>query len=82
MLVNLSQEGWSVGVFNNCNLPARKSYDLFSSRLLQQPLSKIHSTKILVFLLIIAMRFVISIITAQNVRLVRRSLLKVYILSL
>ena len=76
MPVNLSQYRGTVGVFNNCNLPTRKSYDLFSSRLLQQPLSKIDSTKILVFLLTTAVRFVIYIITVQNVRLVYRSLFR------
>ena len=45
----------------------------FSSRLIQQPLSKICTTKRLVFLLMITIRFVIYIITAQNVRLVHQS---------
>ena len=67
MPVNLNQYHGTVGVFNNCNLPTRKSYDVFSSRLLQQQLSKIYSTKILVFLITIAIRFVTYIITAQNV---------------
>ena len=48
----------------------------FSSRLIQQPLSKICTTKRLVFLLMITIRFVIYIITAQNVRLVHRFLFK------
>ena len=43
---------------------------------LQQPLSKIYSTKILVLLLMIAIRFVIYITTGQNVRIVHRSLFK------
>ena len=76
MPVNLNQYHGTVGVFNNCNLPTRKSYDVFSSRLLQQQLSKIYSTKILVFLITIANRFVTYIITAQNVWLVHQSLFK------
>ena len=44
--------------------------------MLQQPLFKIYSTKILVFLLMIPIRSVIYIITAQNIRLVHRSLFK------
>ena len=67
MPVNLNQCHGTVGVFNNRNLPTRKSY-VFSSRLLQERLS--------VFLLMIAIRFVTYIITAQNVRLVHRSLFK------
>ena len=74
MSVNLNQYCGTVGVFNNRNLPPRKTYDVFPSRLLQQSLSKIYSTKILIFLLIIAIRFVIYITTTQNVRLVHRSL--------
>ena len=76
MPVNLNQYRGRVGVFNNRNLPTRKAYNIFSSRLLKQPLSKIYSTKILVFFLIIAIRFVIYIITAQNVRLFLWSLFK------
>ena len=76
MPVNLNQCRGTVGVFNNRNLPTRNSYDIFSSRLLQQRLSKIYSTKISVFLLMIAISFVTYIITAQNVRLVHRSLFK------
>ena len=76
MPVNLNQYPRTVGVFNNRNLPTRKSYDVFSSRLLQQHLSKIYSTKISVPLLMIAIRFVTYIITAQNVRLIHRSLFK------
>ena len=76
MPVNLKQYHGTAGVFNNRNLPTRKSYDVFSSTLLQQHLSKIYSTKISVFLLMIAIRFVTYIITAQNVRLVHRSLFK------
>ena len=76
MRVNLKQYRETVGVFNNRNLATRKSYDLFSSRLLQQPLLKIYSTKTLLFLLMIAIRFVIYIINAQHVRLIHRSLFK------
>ena len=72
--VNLNQNRETVGVFNNRNLPTRKSYDLFSSRLLHKP----HS-KILVFLLIIVIRSVIYIITAQNVWLVHRPFFKKFI---
>ena len=74
--VNLNQYCGIVRDFNNCNLQTRKSCYVFFSRLLQQSLSKIYSTKILVFLLMIAIRFVIYIITAQNVRLVHRSIFK------
>ena len=76
MPVNLIQCRGIVGVFNNCNLPTRKSYDLFFQWILQHHFSKNDSTKILVFLLMIAIRFVIYTIRAQNVRLVHRSLLK------
>ena len=48
----------------------------FSSRLLQQLLSKIYPTKILVFLFMISIRFVIYINAAQYVRLAHRSLFK------
>ena len=48
------------------NLPTRKTYDVFSSRLIQQPLSQIYLTKMLVFLLMIAITFAIYTITAQN----------------
>ena len=93
MPVNLNQYCGTVRVFNNHNLPTRKTFCgtvrvfnnhnlltnktyVFSGRLLQQPLSKTYSTKILVSLLIIAIRFVICSITAQNVRLDHRSLFK------
>ena len=76
MRVNLKQYRETVGVFNNRNLATRKSYDLFSSRLLQQPLLKIYSTKSLLFLLMIAIRFVVYIINAQHVRLTHRSVFK------
>ena len=76
MPINLTQYRGTVGVFNNRNLPIKKTCDIFYSRLLQQLLSKIYSIKILVFLLMFAIRFVICIITAQNVRLVHRSFFK------
>ena len=76
MPVNLNQYRGTILVFNNRNPSTRKSFDLFSSRLLQQPLSDIYSTKILVFVLLIASRFVIYIITVQNVRLAQGSLFK------
>ena len=79
MPVNLNQYRGTVGVFNNRNLPTKKSYDVFSSRLLQQHLSKIYSTKISVNLLMMAIRFVNYIITAQNVDLFTDLFLKVYI---
>ena len=69
ILVNLNQYRGTVRVFNNCNLPSRKSYDLFYSTLLQHSLSKIYLTKILVFLPMIGIRFVICIIIAQDIRL-------------
>ena len=76
MPVNVNQYRGTTLVFNNRNPSTRKSFDLFSSRLLQQPLSDIYSTKILVFVLLIASRFVIYIITVQNVRLAQGSLFK------
>ena len=65
MQVNLNQYRGTVGVFNNSNLPIRKSYDFYSSRLSQQSLS-------IVFM--IAITFVIYIIAAQNIQLVHQSL--------
>ena len=82
ILVNLNQYRVTVRVFNNCNLPTRKSCDLFYSTLLQHSLSKIYLTKILVFLPMIGIRFVIYtiiiiyIISAQDMRLVNRSFFK------
>ena len=54
MLVKLNQTRGTVAVFNNCNLPPRKSYDLY----------------------MIATRFVIYIIIAQNAPLFHLSLFK------
>lgn len=65
MQVNLNQYRGTVGVFNNSNLPIRKSYDFYSSRLSQQSLS---------IIFMIAITFVIYIIAAQNIQLVHESL--------
>lgn len=65
MQVNLNQYRGTVGVFNNSNLPVRKSYDFYSSRLSQQSLS---------IIFMIAITFVIYIIAAQNIQLVHQSL--------
>ena len=65
MQVNLNQYRGTVGVFNNSNLPIRKSYDFYSSRLSQQSLS---------IIFMIAITFVIYIIAAQNIQLVHQSL--------
>ena len=65
MQVNLNQYRGTVGVFNNSNLPVRKSYDFYSSRLSQQSLS---------IIFMIAITFVIYIIAAQNIQLVHESL--------
>ena len=65
MQVNLKQYRGTVGVFNNSNLPIRTSYDFYSSRLSQQPLS---------IIFMIAITFVIYIIAAQDIQLVHQSL--------
>ena len=65
MQVNLKQYRGTVGVFNNSNFPIRKSYDFYSSRLSQQPVS---------IIFMIAITFVIYIIAAQNIQLVHQSL--------
>ena len=66
----LNQYRGTVGVFNNCNLPTRtKSYDLFSSKLLEQSPFNIYT-------ILIVIRFVKYINNAQNVRIVHRSLFK------
>ena len=65
MQVNLNQYRGTVGVFNNSNLPIRKSYDFYSSRLSQQSLS---------IIFMIAITFVIYIIAAQDIQLVHQSL--------
>ena len=67
MPVNLNQFRWTVGVSSNRNLRTRKLHDLFSSRLLRTLHSKVYLTKMLVFLPMIPIRFVIYIITAQKV---------------
>ena len=70
MTVNLNQYRWTVGVFNNRKLPLKKPH----GPSLQKNILKTHLIEIVIFLLVLTVRYAISLSSAQNIRLVRRSL--------
>ena len=71
MTVNLNQYRWTVGVFNNRKLPLKKPH----GPSLQKNILKTHLIEIVIFLLVLTVRYAISLSSAQNIRLLRRSLL-------
>ena len=70
MTVNLNQYRWTAGVFNICKLPLKKAY----GRFLQKNILKTHLIEIVVFLIVLTVRYAISLSCAQNIRFLRRSL--------
>ena len=69
-MVNLNQYRWVVGVFNNRNLPLKKTHDPS----LQKDNLKTHLTETVTFLIVLSVRYVISLSSAQNIRFLHRSL--------
>ena len=70
MTVNLNQYLWTVGVFNNCKHPLKKPH----SPSLQKNILKTHLIEIVILLLVLTVRYAISLSYAQNIRLIHRSL--------
>ena len=70
MTVNLNQYRWTVGVFNNRKLPLKKTH----GPSLQKNNLKTHLIEIVIFLIVLSVRYVISLSSAQNIRFLHRSL--------
>ena len=70
MTVNLNQYRWTVGVFNNRKLPLKKTH----GPSLQKNNLKTHLIEIVVFLIVLSVRYVISLSSAQNMRFLHQSL--------
>ena len=70
MKVNLNQYRRTVGVFNNRKIPLKKPH----GPSLQKNILKTHLIQIVIFLLVITVRYAISPSFAQNIRFLRRSL--------
>ena len=71
MTVSLNLYRWTVGVFNICKLPLKKVHG--SS--LQKNTLKTHLIEIVVFLIVLTVRYAISLSSAQNIRFLRRSII-------
>ena len=56
-MVNLNQYRWTVGVFNNCKLPLKKTH----GPSLQKSNLKTHVIEIVVFLIVLSVRYVVSL---------------------
>ena len=69
MTVNLNQHRWTVGVFNNRNLPLKKTHG--SS--LQEKIFKTYLLEIGIFVIVLSVRHAISLSSAQNIRFLCRS---------
>ena len=70
MTVNLNQYRWTVGVFNNRKLPLKKTH----GPSLQKNNLKTHLIEIVIFLIVLSVRYVISHSSAQNIRFLHLSL--------
>ena len=68
MTVNLNQYRWTVGVFNK--LPLKKTH----GPSLQKNNLKTHLIEIVIFLIVLSIRYIISLSSAQNIRFLHRSL--------
>ena len=69
MMLNLNQYGWTVGVLNNRKRPLKKTH----GPSLQESILKTHLLEIVIFLIVLSVRYAISLSSAQNVRFLRRS---------
>ena len=69
-MVNLNQHRGTAGVFNNRKLPSKKTDDPS----LQKDILKTHLIEIVIFLLVLTVRCAISLSSAQNIRILSRSL--------
>ena len=69
MTVNLNQYRWTVGVFNNRKLPLKKTH----GPSLQKNNLKTHLIEIVIFLIVLSVRYVIFLSSAQNIRFLHRS---------
>ena len=67
MTVNLNQYRGTVGVFNDRKLPLKKMHDPS----LQKNILKTHLIEILIFLLVLTVRYAISLSSTQNIRFLR-----------
>ena len=70
MTVNLSQYRRTVGVFNNRKVPLKKP----RGPSLQKNILKTHIIQIVIFLLVLTVRYAVSLSSAQNIRFLRQSL--------
>ena len=69
-MVKLNQYRGTVGVFNNSKLPLKKTH----GPSLQKIISKTHLIEILIFLLVLTVRYAISLSSAENIQFLHRSL--------
>ena len=70
MTVNLSEYRETIGVFNGRKFPLKKTHGpSLQKNILKNPL-----TVIVIFLLVLTVRYAISLSSAQNIRFLRRSL--------
>ena len=70
MTVNLNQYRRTVGCFNNRKIPLKKTHCLS----LRKNILKTYLSQIVIILIVLTVRYVISLSSAQNIRLLRRSL--------
>ena len=70
MTVNLNQYRWTAAAFNNRKVPSKQPH----SPSLQKNILKTHLIEIVIFLLVLTVRYAISRSSAQNIRLIYRSL--------
>ena len=70
MTVKLSQYRWTVSVFNNRKVPLKKTH----GQSLQKNILKTHLLDIVIFLIVLSVRYAISLNSAKNIRFLRWSL--------
>ena len=78
-MVNLNQYRWTVGVFNNCKLLLKKMH----GPSLQRNNLKTHLIEIVIFLIVLSVRYVISLSSVQNIHFLHQSLFhSIYFISI
>ena len=70
MTVNLNQYRRTVGCFNNRKIPLKKTHCLS----LRKNILKTYLSQIVIILIVLTVRYVISLSSAQNIRLLHRLL--------